>query len=591
MATDRSAEYGSDVIVDLMRAFDIEYAAFNPGSTFRSIIDSIVNYGGNHRPEVIQCLHEEISVAIAHGYAKAAGKPMVAITHDLVGLQHASMAIYNAWCDRVPIIVLGGTGPMDITKRKSWIDWVHTGLIQGNLVRDFVKWDDQPHNLASVPESFIRAYRLATTEPKAPVYVCYDAEIQSHRLAGPVAIPPASKYPAASALQADPAALQQAAEMLVAAENPVIIADYVGRNPAGAQSLQELAELLAIPVIDRLGRFNLPTSHPLYLGNLERRPSNTGRTSPTRELLQKADVVLALDVRDLFGALHAVDLLSPQCKVIHISLWDLLVRALSADFERLSALDLNITANTSVALPELVTRCQALLAKKSGLKDKREKRFSTIKALHEGLRERWREEIKGVWGLKPVSPVRLASEVWEVVKGEDWVLTHDILQSPTHRIWDFQKAYQNLGSSSGGGLGYGVGASIGAALAHKKEGKLCIDLQTDGDFLYTPGALWTAAHHKIPLLVVMFNNRSYYNSERHAEETALERSRNVANRGKGTHIDEPPISFARLAEAQGVYAESPLDDPSAIKPALLRALKYVKKEGLPALVDVVTQPR
>src|SRR5437016_11831401 len=162
------AQYGSDLIVDALRALGIEYAALNPGATFRGLHDSLVNYGGNERPGIIQCCHEEIAVAVAHGYAKAAGKPMAAIVHDVVGLQHASMAIFNAWCDRTPILVMGGTGPMNTSKRRPWIDWIHTALVQGNWVRDFVKWDDQPVGIEAIPSSMMRGYRIAMSDPTGP---------------------------------------------------------------------------------------------------------------------------------------------------------------------------------------------------------------------------------------------------------------------------------------------------------------------------------------------------------------------------------------------------------------------------------------
>ncbi len=167
----KSPEYGSDLIVDLLKAFRIEYAALNPGASFRGLHDSLVNYGGNRMPEIILCCHEEIAVTMAFGYARVTGKPMAAIVHYIVGLQHATMAIYNAWSSRVPILVLGGTGPMDTTKRRSGTDWVHTALVQGQQVRDYVKWDDQPASVESVPEALIRAHRLATTEPQGAVWM------------------------------------------------------------------------------------------------------------------------------------------------------------------------------------------------------------------------------------------------------------------------------------------------------------------------------------------------------------------------------------------------------------------------------------
>ncbi|MDO8473529.1 MAG: thiamine pyrophosphate-binding protein, partial [Dehalococcoidia bacterium] len=225
------AKYGSDVIVELLKSVGIEHVAVNPGSSFRGLHDSLVNFGGDTGPDVILACHEEIAVSIAHGYAKATGKPMAVVVHDIVGLQHATMAIYNAWCDRVPVMVLGATGPMDSTKRRPHGDWIHTALIQGNLVRDFVKWDDQPFCITNVPDSFLRAHKLMMTEPKAPVYLCYDINLQEDELSGPVPVPPASRYAAPSPIQAESSALLKAAQWLVRADNPVIIADCLGRNP------------------------------------------------------------------------------------------------------------------------------------------------------------------------------------------------------------------------------------------------------------------------------------------------------------------------------------------------------------------------
>ena len=346
----KQPQYGSDVVVDLMKAFEIEYAAFNPGATFRGIHDSIVNYGGNYKPEVIFCHHEEISVAVAHGYAKAKNKPMIAIAHNMVGLQHASMAIFNAYIDRVPIMVLGGTGPMNSKRRRPRIDWIHTALVQGNQVRDYVKWDDQPYSLADVPDSFIRGYRIATTDPMAPVYINYDADIQEDALASAMEVPDVSRYAAPAPTQANPDALKRAARMLVDAQAPLIIADTLGRNPKNVAALIELAELLATPVVDKGARFNFPSVHPLDV------------TDGAREILQRADVILALDVGDLFGSLTTVSkqtrnceyVSSPAVKIISISMNDMLVHSWANDYQALQAVDVPMTADTSVAVKTML---------------------------------------------------------------------------------------------------------------------------------------------------------------------------------------------------------------------------------------------
>jgi thiamine pyrophosphate-dependent acetolactate synthase large subunit-like protein len=570
-----------------MKAFDIEYAAFNPGATFRGIHDSIVNYGGNYKPEVIFCHHEEISVAIAHGYAKAKNKPMIAITHNMVGLQHASMAIFNAYIDRVPIMVLGGTGPMNSKRRRPRIDWIHTALVQGNQVRDYVKWDDQPYSLADVPDSFIRGYRIATTDPMAPVYINYDADIQEDALAAPLEIPNVIRYAAPAPAQANPEALRRAAELLVAAQTPLIVADQLGRNPKAVPALVELAETLAIPVVDKGARFNFPSVHPL------------DATDGAREILQKADVIIALDVADLFGSLTTVSkqtrfseyVISPAVKIISISMNDMLVHSWANDYQALQAVDVPMTADTSVAVPELTRLCRELVARDSDKKSAIAARQRELAEKHKTRRAKWRADAEGKGSQKEISTAWLALEIGEAIKREPWVLVNGSSNGWARRLWDFTKPNQSLGGSGGAGLGYGPGASIGAALALKGTGNIPVAIQSDGDMLMTSSALWTAAKHRIPLLMVMHNNQSYYNSEEHGIEVAKFRNRPVENAGIGTHVDDPEIDFATMARSFGVSGEGPVRRPAELRPAIERGLRYVKEKQLPYLVDVIAEPR
>ena len=583
----RKAEYGSDVVVDLMKAFDIEYAAFNPGATFRGIHDSIVNYGGNYKPEVIFCCHEEISVALAHGYAKAKGKPMVAIVHNIVGLQHASMAIFNAWCDRVPVMVLGGTGPMNTLRRRPRIDWIHTALVQGNQVRDYVKWDDQPYNLASVPESFVRGYRIATTEPMAPVYINYDADIQEDAVATPIEIPDISRFAPPAPTQANPEALKHAADLLVNAKSPLIIADYMGRNPKTVPALIELAELLAIPVVDKGNRFNFPNTHPLDV------------TDGARELLRRADVILGLDVADLYGSLTTVSkqtraceyVIGPSTKIIHISMNDMLVRSWAGDCQVLQALDVPISADTSVAIPELIRICRERMGSDGKQKAAVEARLKELGETHKSRRAKWLADAQAKASQREISTAFLAHELGEVIKQEDWVLVNGNSNGWARRLWNFAKPGQYLGTSGGAGVGYGMSAAIGAALAHLGSGRLCVDVQADGDLLMTSSSLWTAAKHRIPLLIVMHNNQSFYNSEEHGIEVAKFRKRPVENAGIGTHVSDPVVDFAKVAQGFGVHGEGPIEGTADLRPALQRALRFVQEKKLPALVDVVSEPR
>jgi acetolactate synthase-1/2/3 large subunit len=583
----KQPEYGSDVVVDLMKAFDIEYAAFNPGATFRGIHDSIVNYGGNYMPEVIFCNHEEISVAVAHGYAKAKGKPMIAIVHNMVGLQHASMAIFNAYIDRVPIIVLGGTGPMNTKRRRPRIDWIHTALVQGNQVRDYVKWDDQPYTLADVPDSFIRGYRIATTEPMAPIYINYDADIQEDSITQPMEIPDVSRYAPPASMQANPEALRKSAELLVSARTPLIIADTLGRNPKTVPLLVELAELLGAPVVDKGARFNFPTVNPL------------DATDGARDLLASADVILALDVADIFGSLTTVSKQTRDCeyvtkpgvKLISISMHDMLVHSWAGDYQALQALDFSMSADTFVALPELTRLCRELLAKDGQKKQGIDARRKELGDKNKSRRAKWLADAQAKSSLKDITTAWLALELGEVIKKEDWVLVNGTSNGWTRRLWDFTKPNQYLGASGGAGVGYGSGAAIGAALALKGTGKLAVDIQSDGDLLMTSSSLWTAAKHRIPLLIVMHNNQSFYNSEEHGIEVAKFRKRPMENAGVGTHVDDPAVDYAKMAQSFGVSAEGPVRNPADLRPALERGLKYVKEKQLPYLVDVVAEPR
>ncbi len=582
----RRAAFGSDLIVDVMKAYDIEYAALNPGATFRGLHDSIVNYGGNRTPRLILCCHEEIAVSIAHGYGNAKKLPMVAIVHDIVGLLHATMAVYQAWLDHAPLLLLGGTGPMAVEHRRPGIDWIHTALVQGDIVRDYVKWDDQPASLQSMVEAFIRGYRITMTEPRGPIYLCFDTDLQERRVEVPVPILDVSRYGPATPIQADPSALDTAAQWLIEAEHPVVLADYVGRTPEAVASLVELAELLALPVMDLGSRFNFPNTHSLDV------------TEAETELLPQADLVLALDVSDLQEAVSAVDrttrqarsLLSPRARTVHISLKDLNVRSWAQEHGRLHPVDLPITADTALAIRALTARCRQALERNPALRARSQRRFHEVERVHRTLQDRWRETAERAHNERPISLPRLATDLWSVVKDDDWVLVNRTLRDWTRRLWEWPMPAPYVGAHRGGGIGYGIGHSLGAALACGGT-RLCIDIQPDGDLLYTPSALWTAAHHRIPLLIVMFNNRSYYNDEDHQILMALARGRPVENAGIGLRMDDPPVDFAGLARSFGVYGEGPIEDPRDLRPALERAVRHVKEARAPALVDVFTRPR
>jgi thiamine pyrophosphate-dependent acetolactate synthase large subunit-like protein len=388
-------------------------------------------------------------------------------------------------------------------------------------------------------------------------------------------------------MQADAAALRKAAQLLVDAKTPLIIADSLGRNPKTVPALIELAELLAIPVVDKGARFNFPTTHPL------------DATDGARDILQKADVILALDVADLYGSLTTVSkqtrdceyVTSPAVKIITISMNDMLVRSWAGDYQALQATDVPMSADTSVAVPELTRLCRELLGTDGQKKAAVETRQKELGEKHKSRRAKWLADAQAKASAQQISTAFLAYDLGEVIKKEDWVLVNGTSNGWARRLWDFTKPNQYLGASGGAGVGYGASAAIGAALALKGSGKLAVDIQSDGDLLMTSSCLWTAAKHRIPLLMIMHNNQSYYNSEEHGIEVAKFRQRPVENAGIGTHVDDPEVDFAKMAQSFGVHGEGPIHRTADLRPALERALKYVKEKQLPALVDVISEFR
>jgi acetolactate synthase-1/2/3 large subunit len=574
--------WASDVIVDLLHAYDLPYAALNPGASFRGLHDSIVNYGGN-RPEMLLCQHEETAVQIAHGYAKAAGRPMAAILHNLVGLLHANMAIYYAYIDRAPVFIIGATGPMDETKRRPRIDWIHTAQDQGEAVRAYTKWDYQPHTIDGVPESFARAYSVMMTEPRGPIYICYDAWLQEQPLDREIKMPPAGAARAPTQMAADPKALEEAAGLIAAAEKPVIIAEYVGRAQAGFHALVELAETAGIPVYDVDSRLNFPSRHPLNM-------------SYAKDVFRDADLVLCLDTRDwerptteLVSATRQITSIVPAGATwIEIGFGDLELSSWALDYQRLQHADLRVLGDTTLAIPALTRLLEARIGRDATLARRIEARAVETAAKSAALREKWARDAQADWDASPITLPRLASEVWKAIKDEDWVLTAGTLEQWTRKLWDFDRPYRHPGRSLGTATQFGI--SIGVALAHREHKRLVVDMQPDGDLMFDAGALWVGAKHRIPMLVVMYNNRSYYNDWEHQIRMARQRGTPLERAHIGMDLDGPAPDFAAMAKSMGWYAEGPLEKPEGLAAALTRAIARVK-QGQPALLDTITQKR
>jgi thiamine pyrophosphate-dependent acetolactate synthase large subunit-like protein len=561
---DGNIAWGSDVAAQMLRRLAVPYIALNPGASYRGLHDSLVNHLGNRAPEMIMCLHEEQAVAIAHGYAKATGRAMAVALHSNVGLMHGTMAIFNAWCDRVPMLILGATGPVDATARRPWIDWIHTSQDQGALIRNFVKWDDQPGSVAAIPESVLRAWQQTSTPPHGPVYVCLDAGLQEERLSAQIAFPDPRRFAPAPAACPANAGLKQAAALLGEAKHPVILFGRGARTEEAWHRRVALAERLGAAMLSDLkAGAMVPTDHPLHAGE----PFNQ-LSKPGKEALQRADVVLSLGWIDLGGVLRqAYGRGSVPAKVIHAGDELYLHNGWGKEHMELPPIDLHLLGDpdaAALALLELLpARANALSSRTSGQEKAKEAIESlNLRAVALALRE--------AVGEQPVTFASLA-RAWPV------------------DLWPHRHPLDYLGKDGGGGVGSGPGLTLGAALALKTSGRITAGVLGDGDCLMSMNALWTAARYGIPALFVIANNRSYYNDELHQEGVARHRGRSPANRWIGQSIDHPAPDIARLAEAQGVTGIGPLKEISQLEKAMKQAVECVRG-GKPCLVDVHIDP-
>lgn len=579
---------GSDFMVDVCKTLSLDYIAACPGSTFRALQESFINYGKNKAPEWLTCLHEEISVGVAHGYAKVAGKPMMAMVHGTVGTQHAAMAIYNAYCDRVPVIVVTGNAGA-VEDRRPGIEWFHSVQDGAATVRDIVKWDDYPKSLQHFAESMVRGYALSAAQPPGPIFITADGALQERPLEQSerqkLSIP---RLTLPSQPVGDANALAEAAKLLVAAEMPVIVVDRYARSQQGINDLVKLAELLQAPVVDRFSRLNMPTTHYLYQS--ERRG----------ELIATSDCILSLESVDIYGQFNEVvdqltrsgsSRIKPNAKLISLSTHDSLVRANYQDFQRYMAVDLNIAGDAQATLPFLIeaVKREASTSRKRAF----EARGKQMREAYKGFAERARAEAALAWDATPISSARMYMELWDQIKHEDWALVSDDNFSSMwpHRLWAMEKHYQFIGGSGGGGVGYQPVGALGAALAHRDAGgRVVVNVCGDGEFNMAPTTLWTAARHRIPYLTIIQNNRAYHQELMHLQRMANRHNRDIHTAHIGTSIDAPNIDYAKVAEGYGAVGIGPITAPDDLAAAFRKGIATVKR-GQPVLIDVVMQPR
>lgn len=552
---DERTAWGSDVAAQMLRRFGIPYVSLNPGASYRGLHDSVVNHLGNEQPGMLLCLHEDHAVSIAHGYAKATGEPMACFLHSNVGLMHGMMGLYNAWCDRVPMMVLGATGPLDSAKRRPWIDWIHTTRDQGGLIRSFVKWDDLPSSPEALVEAMCRAYIATRTTPSAPVYICLDAGLQEAKLDAEPQWPDLTRFTPPEPARPSRATVEAAAALLKKAERVLMLCGRGQRTDAAWQARIALAERLGACVMSDLkSGAAFPTDHPAHVVAPFNHPGKVAQ-----EVVSAADVVLALDWVDLGGTLRPGGVSATSAKVISASLDHTLHNGFNMDYQSLPPVDVFMAAAPDVAVADLV------------------------EALGPGKRQPWRSRAPGKAPSAAdgaVTMERVCSTLRTEFNDPDQVSFVSLGRGWPIDLWPFRDSLGYLGKDGGGGIGSGPGLSVGAALAVSARGRWPVAMLGDGDFLMGASALWTAVRHRIPLLCIINNNRSYFNDELHQETMARRRDRNPKNRWIGQRIGDPEVDIAKLAESLGATGIGPITAAADVQAALEKGVAVLKGGGV-----------
>ncbi len=562
-------EWGSDSIAALLRELNVEFVALTPGASFRGLHDSLVNYLGNTRPELLLCVHEESAVALAHGYARVKGRPMAVALHSNVGLMHATMAIFNAWCDRVPILIVGAQGPMDATQRRPWVDWIHTTSDLGALVRGYTKWDNQPASVPAALEALVRAHQIANTEPKGPVYVCLDATTQEQMVQARPEPPALARFRPPRAAEPPRDFVEETGALLEAARRPLIMIGRVSPRQEDWDRRVALAERCGARVLtDMKTGATFPTEHPLHPY-----PPGLYVTHDAGALIREADVIVSLDWIDLAGTIRqACDGRLADARVIHCSLDPYVHNGWSMDYQALPATDLSTLASPD----RLVERLLEVMG--PGRASPRTSSTASVEREEQG---------------PPVRDGRLSMHALAST-ATDLLAAHDPAYIRLPLGWPgsfcrFRSPLDYIGYDGGGGIGSGPGMAVGAALALRDADRLPVAILGDGDYLMGVTALWTAVRYRVPLLVLVANNESFFNDELHQEGMARVRGRPVENRSIGLSMSDPPMDLAMLARGQGAMGLGPVRSPAELAAALEQGIRETRA-GRVCVIDVHVAP-
>lgn len=556
--------WGSDLIAEAIRATGFRFAAVNPGASYRGLHDSIVNHPPG-RIDLLTVLHDEHAVAVAHGWTKVTGEPALAMLHSNVGLLHAAMAIHNAWVDRAPVVILGASGAMDATRRRPWIEWIHTMQDQAAPVRPFLKWDDQPASSAAAARAIVEARFRSGAAPTGPSYVVMDVTYQEEWLE---TIPDLNRLLAVPdharpGLSSD--VLAALATRLGQSRRPVFVFGRSGRDMTGWQARLRLARANGARVItDIRCAATFPTDDPCHIGQ-----PGFAADAAQKAALAEADTVFLFDAID---PQSWQELTAPDATVVLITLDQALHRGLTKDsFALPGALTLH------AADPDIAVRQLADLA-------------------GEDICRPW-QPAPGNNGQDPAGHSLDAHDSYAPMAAGLAALRQDMPIAITRLplawaggLLPFQHPLDYLGRDGGEGLASGPGLAVGAALALKGTGRLPVAVIGDGDFMMGASALWTAASQDLPLLVIVAANGVYGNDVVHQRRVAEARGRPLENIWVGQRLDGPRIAISDLARSIGALAAECRDasDPE-LAGAIVR-LGRMAREGNGVTLLEVTIP-
>ncbi|MEW6453941.1 MAG: thiamine pyrophosphate-binding protein [Pseudomonadota bacterium] len=566
--------WASDVAAEMLRRLNIKYVSLNPGASYRGFHDSLVNYLGNGSPQMLLCLHEDHVVSIAHGYAKVTDEPMACVLHSNVGLMHGLMGIFNAWCDRMPILTLGATGPVAADKRRPWIDWIHTAKDQGALLRDYTKWDDEPRSPEAIVEGMMKAYQMTTTLPYGPVYVCLDAGLQETKLDRSVHIPDLTRFRVAEAPSASEAQVAALADLIAAAKKPLFLFGRGNRKQDAWDRRVALVEHTGAAALTSIReRSVFPTDHPQHI-----LPPSYWLSPKAKEVVKDSDLIVSFDWVDLNGLFLQISKKTSEtaAKVAHVSLDHALHNGWSMDYFSLPPTDLPIAADPDTLIAQLLPAVQKRFAKRPASRSTGKSTLAPAEYSAKSATE--------------IMPRDIEVALQKIRGSRKFSMAHATI-GWAGDVYAFRDPLDFLGHDGGAGLAAGPGITVGVSLAVKDidKSRPVVSVLGDGDFMQGVSALWTAAHYSLPALYIVSNNRSNFNDELHQEAVAKIRSRPVENRWIGQRIDNPQLDFAGLARAQGVEAEGPVKNVPDLEAAILRGLKVVE-QGRPYLIDAHVVP-